>query len=72
MKLSIWFERTGKSPVELAESIRKSVQAIYKYMDGSRIPRPNEMVAIYRATGGLVEPNDFYDLPKLPKARKAA
>lgn len=36
------------------------------------VPKPDTVVAIYVATNGAVEPNDFYDLPALPAAGAAA
>lgn len=29
------------------------------------IPGPNVMIELFRISGGAVQPNDFYDLPRL-------
>lgn len=39
-------------------------QAARRYATGERIPRAEIMAKIFRATGGAVAPNDFYDLPE--------
>ena len=31
-----------------------------KWITGTRIPRKNEMLILYKITKGLVQPNDFY------------
>lgn len=43
-----------------AASIEVSVQAVHRYVNGERLPRPDVMERIKAATGGVVEPNDFY------------
>lgn len=37
-----------------------------------RVPEPAMMIAIYVESGGLVTPNDFYDLPELSAPQRAA
>mgnify|MGYP001222417206 CR=1 FL=1 len=39
-----------------------SYHALVKWCSGKRIPRPEEMNVIYKATKGVVTPNDFYSL----------
>jgi len=43
-----------------AAQIEVSVQSVHRYVNGERLPRPEVMERIKSATGGLVEPNDFY------------
>jgi hypothetical protein len=35
---------------------------VWRYCNGQRIPRPKEMIKIYKGTNKKVQPNDFYDL----------
>lgn len=35
---------------------------VQKWATGKRVPRPQFMTAILRATGGKVQPNDFFDI----------
>jgi transcriptional regulator with XRE-family HTH domain len=42
----------------------------HKWLAGETIPSAENMRNIYRKTEGEVEPNDFYDLPKLRLKRR--
>lgn len=44
---------------------------LQRYETGGRIPDPDYMIAIYRATNGAVRPDSFYNLPDL-RAERAA
>ena len=44
----------------LADLLGVSVQAVHRYVNGERLPRPDVMVKIAEVTGGAVKPNDFY------------
>lgn len=46
-----------------AEAIQVHPQSVYRYIDGSRIPRPKVMARIVAATDGEVGPADFYAQP---------
>jgi transcriptional regulator with XRE-family HTH domain len=49
-------------PVALfAQRIGVSVQALYRYLHGYRLPQRKVMDRIIRATHGKVTPNDFFD-----------
>jgi len=41
--------------------------AVRRWRRGERIPNRDEMTRIYVWSNGAVQPNDFHDLPNLPK-----
>lgn len=43
-----------------ATAIGVSVQAVHRYLTGERIPKREVIERIARATGGKVQPNDFF------------
>jgi transcriptional regulator with XRE-family HTH domain len=45
-----------------ADRLGVSVQAVHRYLNGERLPRPDVMVRIAEITGGAVKPNDFYSV----------
>lgn len=45
-----------------ALTIGAKQSVVSKYCAGQQIPRPDVMLKIYKATGGLVTPNDFYGI----------
>tara|TARA_Y100001938_G_scaffold126719_1_gene178912 strand:- start:341 stop:544 length:204 start_codon:yes stop_codon:yes gene_type:complete len=49
--IQMMFDETGT---------KLSQGGLSKYIKGQRIPRRNEMIAIYQITKGSVSPNDFY------------
>lgn len=54
----------GVKAIDLGERIGLSKPtSIYKYVEGTRIPRPEFLLRIYEETGGLVDANAFYGLP---------
>jgi hypothetical protein len=71
MKLKDYLDTLGMRPSVAAASfggrIGTSRQVVERWRDGS-IPSEALMRRIYRATGGLVQPNDFYSLPQSPKS----
>ena len=60
MKLSKWLTDKGVTSPEFARRIKVSVHAVHKWRRGARIPRPEQMSAIARATHNAVGPGDFY------------
>jgi DNA-binding transcriptional regulator YdaS (Cro superfamily) len=62
MRLSDWLDETSTTQGKLAREIHCTQTTISRYLSGARVPRPEQMLAIYRATGGRVAPNDFYNL----------
>ena len=65
MKLSLFAAYYCVGDAELATALGVSRSLISRYRHGNRIPGKKAMMGIYRITGGLVCPNDFYDLPPL-------
>jgi transcriptional regulator with XRE-family HTH domain len=60
MKLDKWIEKTGVRPSDLADELRVSRMALWRYRQGERIPSPEIMRRLMRRTQGEVQPNDFY------------
>lgn len=63
MKLSAYLRSVDKTPAQFAEIIGCSRQAVERYCNGERIPRPVIMARIISATGNRVGPTDFYASP---------
>lgn len=59
MKLSDFLSEHKLSHAEFGRKIERSAAAVSRYVSGSRIPRPDDMVKIIDVTGGAVTPNDF-------------
>jgi predicted transcriptional regulator len=66
MKLQTYLENKKESPNAFAIRIGVPAHTIYRYIAG-RVPRPDVMASVYKATAGAVQPNDFYDLPAIRK-----
>lgn len=62
MKLADYIEKKKLSAAAMADKIGVPRHTMERYLAG-RLPVPEFVVAIYRATDGRVQPNDFYDLP---------
>jgi len=63
MKLKAYLHLTGISVSEFAKMVELvSDRAMYRYVAGSRLPKPTIMEAIHRHTDGAVSANDFFDL----------
>jgi hypothetical protein len=65
MKLSDWMKKNKLNCRETAQkfgiiNINPSTN-IFRYRNGERIPRKEEMKKIYLGTDKQVQPNDFYD-----------
>lgn len=60
MKLENWLKTHEITPTTFSRRIGCSHTAILRYIDGTRMPRPAQMAAIQRETGGAVNPSDFY------------
>lgn len=60
MKLKDYLSASGKTHAEFAEEIGVSVQSLYRYINGERIPDRDTMPKIMRATGEQVTANSFY------------
>jgi transcriptional regulator with XRE-family HTH domain len=60
MHLRRYLSANGISPPDFAAAIGVSNQAVHRYVNGERIPRPDVMDRIKRATKGNVKADDFY------------
>jgi hypothetical protein len=65
MQLSEWMKQKKKKAGWIANKIGKSATAVRRYAKGERRPDDEAMIEIYKLTGGMVDPNSFYDLPPL-------
>lgn len=73
MKLAAWRKRKGWTQAHLAESLGCSqsyVSQIERAVDPI-VPGKELLAKLYELSGGAVQPNDFYDLPKI-QGRRAA
>jgi transcriptional regulator with XRE-family HTH domain len=70
MKLKDYLASKSITAAEFGRRIKVSQAAVTRYAAGDRIPEPGVMRRIARITGGIVSPNDFYDV--FPARRKAA
>ncbi len=66
MKLQAYLTSKKETPNAFATRIGVPPHTVYRYLAG-RVPRPDIMGAVYKATKGKVQPNDFYELPALRK-----
>lgn len=66
MNLRDWRERAGLSRLEVADRIRRTVETVRRYEEGTRIPDRETMPVIVEATAGLVTPNDFFGVVNAP------
>lgn len=66
MKLACWRKRQGLTQGELAARLGCSQPYVSQIERATTpiIPGPELMGRIFEATGGAVEPNDFYELPQ--------
>lgn len=67
MRLATYLNDNGLSCAEFGRRIGKTRAAVAAWCNGTRIPRPEQMRKIERATDGDVTPADFY----LPNRRAA-
>ncbi len=70
MKLQAYLTSKKEAPNAFAGRIGVPPHTVYRYLAG-RVPRPDIMGAVYKATGGKVQPNDFYELPSIRSKKKA-
>ena len=60
MNLKSYREKKQLSQREMAENLEVSRDVYISWENGRSIPRPENMQKIMEATGGEVQPNDFY------------
>jgi len=65
MKLDEWLTEHGLTNKEFGRRIGRSGEAVRRYRGHLRTPDMGTMPLIFRATGGQVQPNDFYNLTAL-------
>lgn len=78
MLLRDWRSQRDLSLSQLAERVRQATggktnaAVVGRWDRHEELPRKAEMRALYLLTVGQVTPNDFYELPALPEAERAA
>lgn len=71
MKLKEHIDLQGLTIAETARQLNKRQQTVHLWVNQQRIPRHDEIIDIYRWSKGVVQPNDFYDLPDLEEEARA-
>jgi transcriptional regulator with XRE-family HTH domain len=61
MRLDDYLKSAGKTPTSFAEEIGVSLQSVYRYTKGERIPGAEVMKKIKEITKGQVTANSFYE-----------
>ena len=72
MKLSDYLAQNDFATKTFAARLNVTDEAVRLWATGGAIPRKNVMADIVEATGGAVQPNDFYDLPTKPETEAIA
>ncbi len=72
MKLGRYLRSKGIEPDDFAFELDVACETVRRYVAGTRVPVPTVMRRIVTLTGGAVTPNDFYDMPELRQAGRAA
>lgn len=65
MTLKQWMKQEGVSAAALAKKIKIAKWTLNRYLGTKRVPAPRVILAVYKATKGAVQPNDFFKLPKV-------
>ena len=60
MQLRQYLTKRNIAIPAFAERIGVTQQAVHRYLTGERLPRRDVMERIKAATGGAVQPNDFF------------
>lgn len=60
MNLRSYLDGQNIIPARFAETIDVTPTALQRYLDGKRVPRSEILERIAKATGGCVQPNDFF------------
>lgn len=60
MNLRTFLDDRKIAPARFAETIDVTPTALKRYLDGERVPRAEILERIANATGGSVQPNDFF------------
>ena len=67
MKLSQFLDLSQKTISQAAQEIGVSPEAVRYWLNGERRPSHYLMTKIYIWSGGQITPNDFHELPSLPR-----
>jgi transcriptional regulator with XRE-family HTH domain len=59
MDLKAYLDARGLSDTQFAVEIGVSLEAVRRYRQGARFPKPSVMRRIMEVTKGAVTPNDF-------------
>lgn len=62
MKLQKWLDRNNMSHKNFGQLVGVTASAIWYYVNGIKIPRPETMAKIVAYTKGEVTANDFYGI----------
>lgn len=60
MNLRTFLDQEKITLAGFAGEIKVSVAALHRYLGGERVPRSDVLERIANATGGAVQPNDFF------------
>lgn len=63
MTLAAWLTKTETTDAVFADRIGVTRQALWRYKTLTRVPRPEIISKISRATEGEVTANDFFPAP---------
>jgi hypothetical protein len=69
MTLREFLKKPGRA-ADLARKIGVKPCSMSRYKNG-RVPEPRVMEKIIRETGGVVLPNDFFDIQKILRRRRS-
>lgn len=69
MRLADWLKQEGLTDSAFARQLGRTQSAVWRWRqpvgsDHFQRPRDADMAKIVQATGGQVQPGDFYDLPE--------
>lgn len=64
MDLHSYLATNNVRPSDFAVRIGVTLTALQRYLDGERRPKADILERIHRATGGAVQPNDFFAFVK--------
>lgn len=64
MHIAKYLKRKKMTKTEFARIVRVDQTAVVRYCSGERIPAPDIMRRIYKATRGKVDANSFYGIGK--------
>lgn len=69
MKFKTYLEENNISFAIAAGELDASSEGVRLWAEGMRVPRPDQMKRIYEWSNGMVQPNDYYDLPEIGDTR---